>query len=69
MKNIQKCADVVNTNVIEHTAFIRASAAQNNINLDQYREQVRRELMSSNSEKKNNDGNVSFTYAVHRPLI
>ena len=51
MQNIKICADAVNTNVIEHTAFIRASAAQNNLDLDEYREQVRKELQASKEQK------------------
>ena len=56
LNNIQKCADAVNTNVIEHTAFIRASAAQSNLNLDEYRDQVRQELSLSNEQSRKKKG-------------
>ena len=54
--NIQICADAVNTNVIEHTAYIRASAAQNNIPLDVYHEQVHKELLGPDKGKPSDSG-------------
>ena len=63
MRNIKMCTDAVNTNVIEHTAFIRASAAQNNLNLEVYRDQVRNELKSSQEKKETaKDGNCAQSY-------
>ena len=50
LKNIKQCADVVNSNVIEHTAFIRASAAQNNLPLDKFREEVHKQLFPSSGD-------------------
>ena len=55
LHKIEMCTEAVNTNVIEHTAYLRASAAQKDISLDKYREEVRQELQAqSNSGKKQN---------------
>ena len=46
---IRKCTDAVNTNVVEHTAYIWAAAEKKDMNLDKYKKQVRQELASSSA--------------------
>ena len=69
LNNIRKCAAAVNTNVIEHTAFIRASAAQNNIDLDQYREEVHRELVGSNTDNEHQKKGKYYPGSMHLSLF
>ena len=54
LDQIQKCANAVNTNVIEHTAYITAAAAKKDINLDKYKNQVREELASTSTKSLGN---------------
>ena len=46
LDEIKKCTAAVNTNAIDQTAYIQASADKKNLNLDMYREHVHRELNS-----------------------
>ena len=66
LDQIRKCADAVNTNVIEHTAYIRATAAKKDINLDKYKNEVREELEST-SAKSSGDffQNLLFVNLFH----
>ena len=53
------CAETINRNVIEHTALIRGSAAQSNIDLEKYKDEVRKELAESKESNKEKDkGNL-----------
>ena len=54
------CAENINKNVIDHTALIRGSAAQNNIDLDRYREEVRRELEEKKDDKASPDKGITY---------
>ena len=51
LKEIKKCAAGINTNIIDHTALIRGSAAKSNIDLEKYRDEVRREISDSKEKK------------------
>ena len=50
LQQIKKCADAVNTNVIEHTAYIRATAEKKDMDLDKYKIEVRKELASTSAK-------------------
>ena len=48
LSEIRKCTEAVSTNVIEHTAYIRAAADKNDMDLDKYKNQVKNELQNAN---------------------
>ena len=49
---IRKCTDAVNTNVIEHTAYIHSTAAKKDIDLDKFHEEVKKELQCKHQDNK-----------------
>ena len=46
LESIKKCTQAVNNGVIEQTAYIRAAAEKKEMNLEKYKEDIRRELNS-----------------------
>ena len=60
------CAETINKNVIDHTALIRGSAAQSNIDLEKYRDEVRKELAESKeSQQAKETGNqILFDFNI-----
>ena len=50
LQQIKKCADAVNTNMIEHTAYIRAAAEKKDMDLDKYKTEVRKELATTSAQ-------------------
>ena len=55
LSEIRKCTQAVNNNVIEHTAYIRAAAEKKQMDLDKYKDQVRKEMQSTS---KNSGGEL-----------
>ena len=62
LRQIEKCADAVNTNVIEHTAYIQASAEKNNIDLEKYKEKVCKDMQSQKSDDKEISGKTVMSF-------
>ena len=44
LKQIQKCAENVNSSIIEQTAYIRASAEKKNLDLAKYKAEIQNEM-------------------------
>ena len=55
LKEIKKCTQTVQNNLMEHTAYIRACADQKELDLKKYKDQVRSE-MTAEEEPKEKDG-------------
>ena len=51
LDSIKKCTDVMNQSVIEQTAYIRAAAEKKQLDLEKFKDDVRRELNSPNYAK------------------
>ena len=58
LKEISRCAKGINNNVIEHTAYLRGSAAKNDIDMEKYREEVRKEI--EGDQKSQNKGEAIY---------
>ena len=64
LEQIQKCTKAVNNNVIEHTAYIRGSAAKNDIDLDKFKDQVCAEMEKDAGACKS-DAETGMYFALH----
>ena len=53
LAEIRKCTEAVNTNAVEHTAYIRAAAAKKDIDIDKFRKEVRDQM-----EKTSKSGGI-----------
>ena len=51
LKEIQKCANTVNSSIIEQTAYIRASADKKNLDLSKYKDEIQKEMDKKNDEQ------------------
>ena len=70
LDEIKRCTAAVKTNVIDQTAYIRAAADKKKLDLDSYRETVRKELSeaSSSTDQTARDihGESEFSFLVHK---
>ena len=55
LEEIKKCTEAVNSNAIEHTAYIRASAAKKEMDIDKYKMQVKDELQNVKKQEKSEE--------------
>ena len=55
MKEIKECTRTVKSNLVEQTAYLHASAAKKNLDLDKFKRQVQKEMdkKSANSDQGN----------------
>ena len=64
LDEIKKCTAAMNTTVIDQSAYIRASAAKKKMNLEPFREDVRRELNSPNPSQSSVKGDVQYYFSL-----
>ena len=44
LKSIERCSNMINQSVIEHTAYIRASAQKKELDLNKFKEDVKNDM-------------------------
>ena len=65
LEEIKRCTEAVNSNAIEHTAYIRASAAKKEMDIEKYKIQVKDELQNaSNAEKSKEEDEEGKSYSL-----